>query len=222
RETLVLASAATRPDLTLLATAAGPGAARDLEAAEALGVVALGPDGHVEFEHDLVRAVIYAEAGGTQRRAAHAALAAAVAEPVERARHRALADPSQDERVARELTDAAAAGGKWVSTKSSTGKDLGISVGSFASYSGYVSRLTATGGDGLANGATAAGTTTYQGQSVAVYKTADKSTFYVAASGAAYVLEVVPGDAKTSIAVTLTWNQPTTVTAPPASQIYNG
>lgn len=109
RATLVLASAASRPDLTLLATAGGPGVPGDLEAAEALGVVRIGADGHLEFEHPLVRTVIYAEAAGQERRAAHAAIASASAEPVERARHRALADPSQDEEVARDLMAAAAA-----------------------------------------------------------------------------------------------------------------
>jgi len=56
-----------------------------------------------------VRTVIYAEAAGQERRAAHAAIAAASAEPVERARHRALADPSQDEDVAADLSAAARA-----------------------------------------------------------------------------------------------------------------
>jgi len=109
RATLVLASAATRPDLTLLATAGGPAAPANLEAAESHGVVRIAQDGHLEFEHPLVRDVIYSEAAGHERRAAHAALAAASAEPVERARHRALADPSQDEDVARDLIDAATA-----------------------------------------------------------------------------------------------------------------
>lgn len=108
REALVLASATARPDITLLATAGGPSVTHHLETAERLGVVRIAPDGHVHFDNPLLRAAVYAEAGGRSRRAAHARLAEAATEPVERARHLALANPARDEGVARTLMVAAA------------------------------------------------------------------------------------------------------------------
>ncbi|HEV2639479.1 MAG TPA: AAA family ATPase [Actinocrinis sp.] len=107
RATLVLASAAARPDLTLLATAGGEAAAAHVEVAERAGVVWIGADGHIRFDHPLLRAAVYSGADGRARRAAHARLAAAAAEPVDRARHLALANPARDEDVAQTLTVAA-------------------------------------------------------------------------------------------------------------------
>jgi hypothetical protein len=51
----------------------------------------------------------------------------------------------------------------------------------------------------------------------------EHATLYFAASGPAYLLEMV-GHSTTNASgtVTFTWNQPTTVTAPPASEIYSG
>jgi DNA-binding CsgD family transcriptional regulator/tetratricopeptide (TPR) repeat protein len=115
RSVLLLAATADRPTLTLLsradtaaAAAEQPDGARHLATAERLGVVRVGPDGRIRFEHPLVRAAIYADASSRARRAAHALLADLVAEPVERARHLALALPSESEQVAVTL-DAAAA-----------------------------------------------------------------------------------------------------------------
>ncbi|HEU5331758.1 MAG TPA: AAA family ATPase [Actinocrinis sp.] len=107
RDTLTLASAASRPDLTLLATAGGEAATTHLETAERLGVIRIGADGHVEFDHPLVRAAVYSEATGRARREAHRRLAETAGEPVERARHLALANPAQGEEVAAMLLDAA-------------------------------------------------------------------------------------------------------------------
>ncbi|MBF9072616.1 AAA family ATPase [Streptacidiphilus fuscans] len=109
RAALVLVAAATRPDLTLLATAGGPSVTLRLEAAERLGEIRIGPDGHVHFDNPLLRSAVYTEASGHERRNAHARLAEAVIEPVERARHLALANPARDEGVAQTLTVAAAA-----------------------------------------------------------------------------------------------------------------
>lgn len=106
--TLVLASAASRPDLTLLATAGGAGVTAHLETAERLGVVRISQEGHIHFDHPLVRSAVYSEASGRERREAHGRLAAAATEPVERARHLALANPARDEGVALTLMDAAA------------------------------------------------------------------------------------------------------------------
>src|SRR5581483_82989 len=73
REALVLASATARPDITLPATAGGPSVTHHLETAERLGVVRIAPDGHVHFDNPLLRAAVYAEAGGRSRRGAHRA-----------------------------------------------------------------------------------------------------------------------------------------------------
>ncbi|MGC0314376.1 DNA-binding CsgD family transcriptional regulator [Kitasatospora acidiphila] len=108
REALLLVSAAARPDLTLLATAGGPSVTVELETAERLGMLRIAPDGQVAFDSPALGRAVYAEAGGRSRRAAHTRLAAAETEPVERARHRALANPARDEEVARSLMTAAA------------------------------------------------------------------------------------------------------------------
>ena len=107
-EALVLASAAARPDLTLLATAGDESVAVHLETAERLGLLRISLDGQIQFDNPLIRSALYAEASGQARRAAHARLATAVTEPVERARHLALANPARDEGVAMTLAVAAA------------------------------------------------------------------------------------------------------------------
>jgi DNA-binding CsgD family transcriptional regulator/tetratricopeptide (TPR) repeat protein len=106
--TLLLASAATRPSLTLLRAAGHPDAAADLVAAERCDLAVADDDGIVRFRHPLIRAAIYAEAPSHRRIDAHARLADVVAEPVERARHLALAKPHEDESVAATLMAAAA------------------------------------------------------------------------------------------------------------------
>jgi hypothetical protein len=113
--------------------------------------------------------------------------------------------------------------GKWVSSNSQYGKGLDSSLRPLFSYSGFVSGFDSADTSAFAlEGATAAGTTTYNGQTVAVYKGSDGSTAYFAASGPAYLLDVINSSSTSAGAVAFTWNQPTTVTAPPASQIFNG
>lgn len=107
RHTLLVASAAAHPTLTVLRAAGLPDAADDLAEAERLGVATAGADGTVRFRHPLVRAAVYADAPEYGRRAAHTLLARAVTEPVERARHLALAHPHEDETTARTLMSAA-------------------------------------------------------------------------------------------------------------------
>jgi len=106
--TLLLASAATRPSLTLLRAAGHPLAVADLVAAERCDLAVADDDGIVRFRHPLIRAAIYAEAPSHRRIDAHARLADVVTEPVERARHLALAKPHEDESVAATLMAAAA------------------------------------------------------------------------------------------------------------------
>lgn len=107
RHTLLVASAAARPTLTLLRAAGLHDTAADLAEAERLGVATADADGTVRFRHPLIRAAVYADAAEHERRQAHALLARAVSEPVEQARHLALAHPYEDESTARTLLSAA-------------------------------------------------------------------------------------------------------------------
>jgi DNA-binding CsgD family transcriptional regulator/tetratricopeptide (TPR) repeat protein len=107
RHTLLVTSAAARPTLTLLRAAGLHDPAADLAEAERLGVATADADGTVRFRHPAIRAAVYADAPEYGRRQAHALLARAVTEPVEHARHLALAHPYEDENTARTLLAAA-------------------------------------------------------------------------------------------------------------------
>jgi len=106
---LLRAAAVARPTRSLLvADDPGGAAAGDaLGQAVAGGLVAVGPDGAVRFTHPLLRELVYAEAAPHARAHAHELLAARVEDPVERARHLALARPYSDEDLAALLVDAA-------------------------------------------------------------------------------------------------------------------
>ena len=108
RAALLLAALADRPGLGLLRAAGLPDPASALAEAERRGLAAVGADGRVRLSAPLVAAVIRAEAPATERIAVHAALARTLAEPVERARHLALAHPYEDQHVAGVLAAAAA------------------------------------------------------------------------------------------------------------------
>lgn len=99
---LLLAAAAARPSVALL----GP-EGQGLDAALAAGLVTAEPDGAVRFAHPLLRELVYADAAPPARAAAHERLAARVDDPVERARHLALARTGTDADLAAQL-DAAA------------------------------------------------------------------------------------------------------------------
>ncbi|SES35780.1 regulatory protein, luxR family, partial [Streptomyces sp. yr375] len=107
RHTLLVTSAAARPSLTLLRAAGLRDPAADLAAAERLGVATADPCGAIRFRHPLLRAAVYADAPEYGRRQAHVLLARTVTEPVEQARHLALAHPHEDETTARTLMSAA-------------------------------------------------------------------------------------------------------------------
>lgn len=107
RRALLVSSAAARPTLTLLRAAGFQDPAADLAEAERLGIAVADADGTVRFRHPLVRAAVYADAPEHERRQAHALLARAVTELVERARHLALAHPYEEETTARTLMSAA-------------------------------------------------------------------------------------------------------------------
>jgi hypothetical protein len=117
---------------------------------------------------------------------------------------------------------AAALKNKWVSSNSSIGSGMASGFKGFATYDGFIAGITASDGSGALDKATPAGTGTYNGQSVAVYKGRDGSEAYFAASGPAYLLQIVNTSSSAAGTMTFTWNQPTTVTAPPASQTYTG
>jgi hypothetical protein len=125
---------------------------------------------------------------------------------------------------------------KWVSSQSSIGQSISSSFDPFTSYdtflasieSGSASTSATDTASGSASSApvtlgdlTAAGTASYNGGTVAVYKSSDGSTAYFAASGPAY-LEKVTATGSTSGTITFTWNQPVTVTPPSASDIFSG
>lgn len=105
---LLRAAAVARPTRALLVAADAHGDAEGA-LAEALtgGLVVLGADGAVRFTHPLLRELVYAEAAPQARARAHELLAARVEDPVERARHLALARPYPDEDLAALLVDAA-------------------------------------------------------------------------------------------------------------------
>jgi DNA-binding CsgD family transcriptional regulator len=108
RTALLLAATAARPSLGLLHAAGVADPVADLGEAERRGLLRIAADGGLRPAHPLLAAALRADAGTGQRLAAHAALARAVTEPVERARHLALAHPYEDQRVAGALAEAAA------------------------------------------------------------------------------------------------------------------
>lgn len=107
RHTLLVAGVAARPSLTVLRAAGLPDPAADLAETERLGIATADADGTVRFSHPLIRAAVCADAPEYLRRQAHALLVQAVTEPVEQARHLALAHPYEDEATARTLMSAA-------------------------------------------------------------------------------------------------------------------
>jgi hypothetical protein len=125
---------------------------------------------------------------------------------------------------------------KWVSSQSSIGQSLSSSFSGLTNYDAFLATIENGGASasatvsasGSASSApvslvdlTPAGTTSYNGSTVAVYKGSDGSTSYFAASGPAY-LEKVTAAGSTSGTITFTWNQPVTVTAPPSADIFTG
>ena len=100
RDALLRAAALTRPDTTLVDQTA-------LAAAEESALVSIDPSGRVRFTHPLFASAVYAAAATSRRRAVHRDLAAAVADPIERAHHLALASDGHDPAVAAELESAA-------------------------------------------------------------------------------------------------------------------
>jgi DNA-binding CsgD family transcriptional regulator len=107
-DVLLQVAALARPTIGVVAAAHGEpeGVRRGLEAAVREGVVSLD-DSNVRFTHPLLASLCYEQAPVWKRRAVHDALAGAVSDVEERARHRALAADGPDAAVAAELDDAA-------------------------------------------------------------------------------------------------------------------
>ena len=105
---------------------------------------------------------------------------------------------------------------KWISSKSASGKSLADGFAQFLTFSAVATNFDNNSGS---DPATAAGTKTLNGQSVAYYTTKKGSKLYFAASGPAYLLREDDSGTDGTSTLTITWNQPTTVTAPPASDL---
>jgi DNA-binding CsgD family transcriptional regulator/RecA/RadA recombinase len=100
RDALLRTAALAQPDLRLVDGG-------ELAAAEEAGLVRISADGRIEFVHPLFASAVYSSAPLGRRRETHRALADAVRDPEERARHLALGCEPPDERVARAVEAAA-------------------------------------------------------------------------------------------------------------------
>ncbi len=100
QDALLRAAALAHPDLGLVD-------ARALVPAEEARLVRVRADERVEFVHPLFASAVYSSAPVGRRRATHRALADAVRDPEERARHLALGCDRPDEQIAEAVEDAA-------------------------------------------------------------------------------------------------------------------
>ena len=103
RRGLAAAAAMAQPTLAVVGAVAGDDALAEAERAQIVAV----RDGVVHFAHPLLASGAYAGTDAPDRRELHAAIAAHVGEPEERARHLALAATGPDAAVAGALDDAA-------------------------------------------------------------------------------------------------------------------
>jgi DNA-binding CsgD family transcriptional regulator len=107
REALLAASALSQPTLALVAAALprGRSASSALARATDADVIELDHD-RIRFTHPLLASTIYADVSPVRRRRLHRRLAAAVADPEEKARHLAFAAEGPDAEVASALDHA--------------------------------------------------------------------------------------------------------------------
>lgn len=116
---------------------------------------------------------------------------------------------------------------KWVSSKSHAGSSMESAFNNFTSYDAFLDLLIGNPVSGSNTGmafAVASGTSTLNGQQVAVYTDSENATVYFPVTGLAYLIEIRTSDpGPTGIdTLTFTWNQPTKVAVPPKSDIYTG
>lgn len=104
RTALLVASITPGADVATVAVALEQlgGGPDDLAVAEEAGLVELD-GGAVRFTHPTIRSAAYHAADGARRRAAHLAVAEALADPVSRAWHRGLGELGPDDEVADDL-----------------------------------------------------------------------------------------------------------------------
>jgi DNA-binding CsgD family transcriptional regulator len=100
QDALLRVATLAQPDLRLVDAGA-------LVPAEEAGLVRVRADERIEFVHPLFASAVYSSAPLERRRATHRALADAVRDPEERARHLALACDRPDEQVAQVVEEAA-------------------------------------------------------------------------------------------------------------------
>ena len=108
--------------------------------------------------------------------------------------------------------------GKWLSATGRAGKAMARKFDRYISYDRFLRDLAE---DQSGGPLTAAGAELLDGEQAARYVTANGEVHFFAATGPAYFLKGVPDPAAGKATVTLTWNQPVTVTAPPASQVFH-
>jgi ATP/maltotriose-dependent transcriptional regulator MalT len=106
RAAMLVAAALADPTLELIGAVTGDDGAASLAPALKAELVTVA-SGRVRFTHPLLTAAAYGAAGPSERRDVHAALAARVRDPEERARHLALAAVGPDAGVAGALDEAA-------------------------------------------------------------------------------------------------------------------
>jgi DNA-binding CsgD family transcriptional regulator len=165
RDALLLISTAARPPHELLA-----GHEWGLSQALASGIIVSGRDLEPRFAHPLLREIVYADADIEARQECHAKLAQAHDDPLERARHHALATSDATEELAAELEEAAriavqrgapgtAAELYRMAAERTPADGAGVGSGAGSGAGGIVKTEAATsteGGPALANGSVAA------------------------------------------------------------------
>jgi tetratricopeptide (TPR) repeat protein len=107
QKAMLVAAALSRPTVATVAhTLAPEDAVSALVAAEEAGVLVLEKE-RIRFTHPLLASAVYGAASGSKRRQLHRRLADVIADPEERARHRAASVTGFDEATASDLEQAA-------------------------------------------------------------------------------------------------------------------